>query len=149
LLRPVLLSLVPAVVVGIGLASSVSAGRMGESPTKLVLTVSTLVGVLVAIQLMVFLGFTLRYGLALAIPAGVIGAALALALVPSFRALILEKTADQRLRQIMGFMLSDNCIYSPSHTWTRVGIGRKETEIGLKLAASDAKAVVGLGGPRL
>ena len=131
LLRPVLLGAVPVGVVGIGLARSVSARRVGEGLTKLMVTVSVLIGLLVAIPLMAFLGFTLRYALALAIPAGVIGAALALALDPSFRALILEKTADQRLRQIMGFMLSDNCLYSPSHTWTRVGIGRKEAEIGL------------------
>jgi hypothetical protein len=108
LLRPLLLGAVPVGVVGIGLAPLVSARRVGEGLTKLMVTVSVLIGLLVAIPLMAFLGFTLRYALALAIPAGVIGAALALALDPSFRALILEKTADRRLRQIMGFMLSAN-----------------------------------------
>jgi len=92
LLRPVLLGAVPVGVVGIGLAHSVSARRVGEGLTKLMVAVSVLIGLLVAIPLMAFLGFTLRYALALAIPAGVIGAALALALDPSFRALILEKT---------------------------------------------------------
>lgn len=131
LLRPVFLCMIPAAVVGIGLSRSASLANAGESVAKMMATLATLLVVLAAIPLMAILGFTLRYALVLAIPLGVIGACLALVFVPSFRTLILAKVPEQGLRQVMGFRFSDGCLYSPSHTWVRVGIGRKEAEVGL------------------
>lgn len=130
-LRPVLLGAVPAVVVGIGLASSSPVRRVRESVGSLMLTIAVMMAVVVAIPLIALLGFTLRYALFLAIPAGVIGAMLVMAVVPSFRALMLEKSTDSHLLRIMGFLMQRNCLYFPSHTWAKLGVGGKEVEVGL------------------